>query len=444
MSGELTSENPRANEIHPPAMPVRGRILALAGIVLVALNLRLAISSLSVLFDPIGKSVSGFNVTVIAVVPLICFSLFGLLAHDIAERIGFEKSLVVAMLAVCAGTVLRAFMSNMWTFTACTVIAGAGMAVGNVLLPPVVKKYFPDHVGGMTATYAVTLAVSSALPTAFAIPIADAFNWRVSIGWWGIVALVAALPWVVTRPDRDLQEFDRARKERVLGTGPSHPQAMTRFEVWRWPISWALMSLLGFGFLSMYAITTNLKFYLAPASGRQYFTAAEVGTMLTVYTGLGVVHSLVIPLVIGRMRHPYLIIALSGLLQFVGYLGLLYEPKLSWVWVVVLAPSLMVTTASFQLINLRTRTAPGASALSSFVQGVGYIFACVGPLFVSLLHARSGGWAAPFWFLILAAAVMMLVAAPSVRHEYLEDAIAVHVRHRSDQSTTRTRRMTAP
>jgi MFS transporter, CP family, cyanate transporter len=175
-------------------MPIRGRVLALVEIILVAVNLRLAITSLSVLYDAIGKDVSGFSVTFIGILPLICFSIFGLLAHNVAEKIGFKKSLLIAMLAVFVGTLLRAFSSEVWTFAACTVVAGAGMAFGNVLLFPLIKKYFPDHIGGMTATYSVLIAVSSALPSALAIPVADAFHWRVSIGWWGIVALPAALP----------------------------------------------------------------------------------------------------------------------------------------------------------------------------------------------------------------------------------------------------------
>ncbi len=68
------------------------------------------------------------------------------------------------MLAVFVGTVLQAFSSGIWTFAACTVVAGAGMAFGRVLLFPVIKKYFPDHIGVMTATLSVLLAVSSAVP----------------------------------------------------------------------------------------------------------------------------------------------------------------------------------------------------------------------------------------------------------------------------------------
>ncbi len=177
----------------------------------------------------------------------------------------------------------------------------------------------------------------------------------------------------------------------------------------------------------------HLKSYLAPVSGRQYVSAAEVGSMLLIYNGLGLLHALITPLVIGRMKHPY-IIALGGTSQIIGYLRLLYEPTLSWVWAVVLAPSWMVCTALFQLINLRTHTTTDAPALSGFVQGVGYIFAGIGPLFVGLLHEWAGGWTVPFWFLILAAAVMMVVAAPSVKHEYLEVAVAVCVKHPSDSA----------
>lgn len=431
----MTHNNSSANVIHPPRMPIRGRVLALVGIVLVALNLRLAITSLSVLYDAIGKDVTGFSVTFVGILPLICFSIFGLLAHNVAERIGFENSLLIAMLAVFVGTVFRAFSSEIWTFAACTVVAGAGMAFGNVLLFPVIKKYFPDHIGAMTATFSVLLAVSSAVPPSLAIPVADAVHWRVSIGWWGIVALAAALPWIAIRPDKDLQAYEKAHNESKLGAGATHPEASTHVPVWKWPIAWSLMSLFGFGFLSRFSVTTHLKSYLDPVSGQQYFSAAEVGSMLSVYNSLGLFHALIIPLVIGRMKHPYIIIALSGTLQIIGYLGLLYEPTLSWAWAVVLAPSWMVCTALFQLINLRTHTTTGASALSGFVQGVGYIFAGIGPLFVGLLHEWTGGWSVPIWFLIVAAAVMMVVGVPSVKHEYLEDAVAVRVEHPSDSAT---------
>jgi len=69
------------------------------------------------------------------------------------------------------------------------------------------------------------------------------------------------------------------------------------------------------------------------------------------------------------------------------------------------------------------------------VQGVGYIFAGIGPLFVGLLHEWTGGWSVPIWFLIVTAAVMMVVGVPSVKHEYLEDAVAVRVEHPSDSAT---------
>jgi MFS transporter, CP family, cyanate transporter len=182
---DLTRNNSPANVIHPPRMPIRGRVLALVGVVLIALNLRLAITSLSVLYDAIGKEVTGFSVHIIGVLPLICFSIFGLLAHNVAERIGFKNSLLIAMLAVWVGTALRAFSSEIWTFAACTMVAGAGMAFGNVLLFPVIKKYFPEHIGGMTATFSVLLAVSSAVAPSLAIPVADAVHWRVSIGSGG-------------------------------------------------------------------------------------------------------------------------------------------------------------------------------------------------------------------------------------------------------------------
>jgi hypothetical protein len=250
-------------------------MLALAGIVLTAVNLRIAITSLTVLYSRIAPDVAGFNQSLVAILPLICFAVFGFLAPRLSRRIGLERSLAAAMLLVVAGEVLRAFSSDIITFAITTILAGAGMAFGNVFTPPAIKRYFPNAIGPMTATYSIILAVSAAVPSLVAIPIANASGWRFSVSWWAVLALAAAIPWLSLHNTRQTSS--------AAAPGRSSAPAAPHIAVWKWPVAWGLVFPLGFGFLSMYSVVNYLSDYLAPATGHRYFTAATVGDMLFAY-----------------------------------------------------------------------------------------------------------------------------------------------------------------
>ncbi len=77
-------------------------------------------------------------------------------------------------------------------------LALAGAAIGNVLIPTLVKRYFPERTGAMTALYTTALAIGMTGGAALTGPAERAFggDWRVGLGAWAGLALVAASPWL--------------------------------------------------------------------------------------------------------------------------------------------------------------------------------------------------------------------------------------------------------
>lgn len=384
-----------------------GQLLILVGIILTSLNLRAAVTSLSDLVLIVAKDIPHFSPSLMGILPLLCFAIFGALAPSVKNKLGFEKSLLISMIMVGLGLVLRATCSNFYVFVLNSITALIGMSFGNVLLPPLFKKYFPNNTGHITALYSVLIAVSAGLPSIISADTVGLVGWRIDIGLWGLLGFAAAIPWllqVIKRPDL-------TKASDAIEDGKFKP-------VYKWKQAWAMALLFGVGgMLPMYTIIDWLPTYLE----EQHLTIKAAGMALFLYNTLGIVHSFLVPLIIGKLKHPYILIIIAFVLQVAGYLGFMFNVERAMLWAVIAAPGLLVVPAVFQLFNLRTRTPQGATHLSSFVQCIGYLFAVVGPMLFGSLKSISGGYMVPFTFLLLMSLVMAIAGIFALRKNYLED-----------------------
>ncbi len=383
-----------------------GRAIALAGIILVTLNTRAAITSLSPIYDEIGKS---FPITPIAqgvlgMLPPLAFALFGWLAPRLIPRIGLEKSLLLAMILVCAGITARSFSNNIWMFGMLFTVCLAGMGMSNVLLPPVIKVYFPDRIGMVTSIYTGMVSVSASIPSLLAVPITQSSGWRFSTGVWAGLAFVAALPWV--RLLKGNQKSTNLVQHRYL-------------PAWRWLPAWALAIVFGVGSINIASMMSWLPKILTSTAG---VNQAEAGTMLSILTAIGFVPTMLVPMILFRIKHPILVILFLSICLVFGYLGLAYYPQWVWIWVTSIGIGLVLIPVCLTLINLRSRTADGSAALSGFVQGAGYLMGAAGPFVIGGLNSLTGGWIAALWFLTGMALVGTVAGVFSVQPKFIEDA----------------------
>ncbi len=405
----------------------------MAGILLVALTLRTAVTVVPPLVStidhdlPLNASVIG----VLGMLPTAAFAVFGFLTPYVIRWASLERLTVIAMFVAIVGQICRVLVPNTGLFLLFSVIALAGLGAGNVLLPPLVKQYFPDRIGLMTALYVTVLSAGTALPAQLAVPVADAAGWQTSLALWAGVNVMAAVPWLVMlighKPNRvppgaAVAPVSPEAASTRQGSGTAGKSAaivrVTKIRSWRSPLAIGLTLMFGCTSLNTYAMFAWLPGILTDAGlGR-----AEAGSMLALFAGVGLPLSLLVPLVASRMKNPFpLVLVFLGCFAG-GYLGLLLAPATgTWLWVVLAGMGPGTFPLSLLLINHRTRTRAGAGALSGFSQGAGYALACTGPLFFGMLHEGTGSWLVPFLFLFGTLLLLVSGAFFACKPRYLED-----------------------
>jgi CP family cyanate transporter-like MFS transporter len=395
-----------------PPRSTRARIrgpLVVVAILLAALNLRPAITSLGSVLEEArdGLGMSGAVAGLLTSVPVLCFAVFGIAAPRLARRFGPAAVVCAGMAVIALGLTLRPFAGGTPVFLAASVVALAGIAVTNVLMPVIVKRYFPDRVGPMTGIYSMALTAGAALGSAATVPVAHAAggSWRVGLGVWAVVAVVAVLPWLALARDRVRGE--------VTGAAPAPGVRITRSRT-----AWALTVFFGLQATSAYVVMGWLPQIFRDAG----VAAGTAGLLSAVAAGMGVPLSFVLPALAGRMRHQGPLAVALGLFGLAGYGGLWLAPAAApLLWAVLLG----ITNATFPLaltmIGMRSRTGSGVVRLSAFTQCTGYLIAFPGPILVGALYQHSGGWGLPIGLMAAILLPQTVAGVLAGRSRFVED-----------------------
>lgn len=409
----------------------RGRALAVLGIVLCAFSLRSAVASLSPVIELIGAdfTVSSALLGVIGTLPPACFALFGLLTPLLERRLGIERVTILALGSIAVGLVWRGLVGESIGLLLATTLIFAGVGMGNILLPPLVKKYFPDRLGLMMTLYTTAMAFSTFVPPLIAVPVADATSWRFSLAMWGAFALAGAIPWGLmlvrsgasraTPKDRAPEPAEGPATTRPAAsdvdpyavTGPIATSPTTRRlfgRLARIPLVWALAFTFGTSSTMAYVSFAWIPAIVVDLAG---VSAATAGLMLSLFAFLGLPASLLVPVLVVRFQATRPVFIVGSVGGLVGIFGLLLAPvpALLPLWMSLFGIVGVLFPLSLVLISIRSRTSESAVLLSSFVQSVGYTFAAVFPLLVGVLHEFSGGWTVP----LLVVAGVLVVTFPA-------------------------------
>lgn len=397
----------------------RGRFLVLAGILLVALTLRSAVTAVSPIIADVDRDLPLDSVVLglLGMLPTLTFACFGFLTPFVLRWASLERLTVIAMVVAATGQVARVFATDTPMFLALTVVGLAGMGAGNVLLPPLVKQYFPDRVGLITALYVTALSLGTAIPAQLAVPTSEAFGWQASLASWAVLNLVAALPWLGSFFRRPTPSLAEEETQGALGV-QAGTKPVRGIRVWRSPMALGLTLLFGCTSLNTYSMFAWLPQILTEAG----LNPATAGNLLALYAGLTLPLSLLVPVLASRMRNQFPIVAGLLLCYAAGYMGLFLAPgQLTVLWVVLAGVGPGTFPLALLLINMRTRTREAAGVLSGFCQGVGYAVACAGPLLFGLLHQLTGHWSAGFGLLFLTLGLLGAGAVFACRPVFLED-----------------------
>jgi len=380
--------------------------LLVVGILALALNLRAAITGLPPVFPELSAALnlSSAAIAALAAVPVLCFGLFSGLGAPLSRRFGEERVLLVALLLLACGLLLRGAAPEVMLFPG-TVLAGGAIALGNVLLPSLIKRRHPGHAGLLIGAYLLTMSSGAVIGALIAVPVYQAAagstaavaGWPVqlTLGLWAVPALAAALVWLPQIRYRTVPDT----------TGPG--STGRRAPVNRHLLAWQVAAFMGLQSLTYYAALSWL-----PTLFRDRGVSPEhAGALLALMNFGNAVTAMLMPVLAHRARDQRPLVLVAGLASAVGLTGALLAPvSTAFVWTLLLGLGQGASLGLAIFFTVARAPDPVASAsLSGFAQSVGYLIATGGPLAIGFLHTATGGWDVPV-VALLAATVVQLSA----------------------------------
>lgn len=403
----------------PPRGLWQGRAAILIGLVLLGIGLRHAVTGLSPLLsdvrEALGMGTAG--ATLIGMLPTLCFGAAGFLAPVVVRKIGAEQTALLAVALAAAGTLARLFMGSAPVFIALSVVALVGMGMGNVVGAPLVKKYFPDRQATMVTVFALLMQAGATLPAMTAIPVANAFGWQASLASWGVLSLVAVVPWAIQLLKMRSAQPGAAQ----AGTAATAPaaQKLGLAQLVTSPVALGTALFYAMASLNIYAMLAWLPTILQQHLG---LDRNAVGVAFSVYTFMTLPMAFVTPLIANKLKNPMPLAALLAAAGPLGYLGMIFGVGPAWLMTLVAGLAGGAFPLAIAMFNLRTRTTMGSASIAGFAMGIGYLAGTLGPLLGGWLYAVSGSWTTPLWVYVATVVPMaiggMMMARPG---RYLED-----------------------
>ncbi len=411
----------RDHEPRPAPSPWRRRIVVV-GLLLAALNLRPAVTSLGPLLKEVRDDLgmSGTIAGLLTSMPAACFAVFGITAPRLARRFGPGAVVCTGLAAIATGLALRPFAGGTVAFLCASALGLAGIAVSNILMPVIVKGWFPDRVGSMTGLYSMGLSLGTASAAAATVPMTDALggSWRAGLGVWAVLAGVAVVPWLFLARDRTHRRSERAAAAEPASDQPVSGAAGAR--ITRSPTAWAMAVFFGLQSTAAY-ITMGWMPQIFRDAG---VSASTSGVLLAVIMAMGVPLAFVLPRMAARLRNQGVLAVVLGVCGLIGYTGLWLAPASgAWVWAVLLGVANCAFPLALTMISMRARTSAGVVRLSAFAQSTGYLLSIPGPLLVGALYQHSGGWDAPLALMAGLMVPQIVTGLLAGRDRTLEDEI---------------------
>lgn len=380
-------------------------ILLILGIVLIASNLRSSITAVSPLIAEIVQDtgMSNTQMGLLTTLPLLAFAALSLLAPRISQRFGLENTLLVSLIILTGGILLRSLPSLYMLYIGTTIL-GISIAMGNVLLPSVIKRDFPSRVGLLTGVYTSSMSIWGAIASGISIPISQGIGlgWRRTLMCWAIFSAIAIIVWLP-------QVRFRNR--------PQQNSWITHSMMWRSRIAWNVTTFMGLQSIQFYTTLVWLPDILLER-GIGIFTA---GWLLSAMQFVGIPLTFIVPIIAGRLASQKSIVLVTVILFLIGALGLLSGgTKILTISIILIGLS---NGAGFALavsfFGLRTSNPQEAAALSGMAQSLGYLLASTAPALFGFLHDLTHSWNLTLIVLMAMGPLQLIVGFGASRNEHI-------------------------
>jgi MFS transporter, CP family, cyanate transporter len=391
-----------------PVSSVSRPTLLIAGFLLIAASLRAPFTSVAPLLGMIRQSfdLSTTEAGVLTTLPLVAFAAVSPFAALLAREYGLERSLFGALALIGGGIVLRS-AGTVWCLYLGTWIIGSGIAIGNVLLPSLLKRDFPRKIATLTAAYAFTMGATAALGSVVAIPLSQVpgFGWPAALGTVVLLPIASAIMWL-----------PQLRNHTAPARGTATPPHGGR--TWRSPLAWQVTLFLGINSFIYYVAIGWFPAIL----GDDGYSPAEAGALHGLLQLATAVPGPVLVPIVNRMKDQRAIAFGVSVIAMAGLVGLLAAPAWATLWMILFGfGSGAAIILALVFVSLRVTSSHQAAALSGMAQCVGYLLAAAGPTLVGAMHDVLGGWNAALTVCAALCVVMAVLGLLAGRARHIAD-----------------------
>ncbi|MBD1223170.1 CynX/NimT family MFS transporter [Virgibacillus halodenitrificans] len=388
------------------------RVLLFIGIIVVAFNLRPAITSIGPLIGIIRDDVglSNWSVGLLTSLPLIAFAIMSPIVPRLANRYTNERIMMVGLILLAIGISARS-ISLISLLFAGTLFVGLGIAICNVLLPGVIKDKFPAKVALMTSLYSTAMGIFAAAASGLSIPIATGMDlgWKLALLIWCLPAIIGIFIWVYLNKNNNKEQT-----EEINYINPSENR------MWKSPLAWHVAAFMGLQSFLFYVTISWLPEILHDYG----MDIAHAGWMLSMMQFIGLPASFFVPVIAGKFKSQRPIVVIMASCSVIGYSGLLLGNSYVMLVIstVIIGIALSGTFAlALAFLGMRAKNAKQAAELSGMAQALGYVLAAAGPIFIGYLYDLTHLWAIPLITLIIIALMVMAFGLSAGRDVYVLD-----------------------
>ncbi|RAS87281.1 CynX/NimT family MFS transporter [Priestia endophytica] len=400
----------RINQLEQPKPDLKPRIgLLIIGIILMGANLRAPLTSVGPLINSIRDSLGISNILAgtITTVPLLAFAFLSPFAPKLARRFGIEFTLFISLILLTIGIGIRSFGDATTLFIG-TILIGSCIAIGNVLLPSLIKHHFTQNIGIITGIYTVSMNLCGAIGSGISIPISSlsGLGWSGALGCWGILSLLTLLFW--------LPRLQNQHKSiRLVQT----KKKVKSINLWRSKLAWNVTLFMGFQSLIFYTMVTWLPEILE----QKGLNTHEAGWMLSLMQFAMLPTTFIVSILAGRLKKQHSLVLISVVLLIGGLFGVLYGSIIFIpIWIITVGIGLgFAFSLAMMFFNLRTQNKNEAAELSGMAQSLGYLLSAIGPVLFGWLHDVTQNWNTSLLMLVLTSVIIFITGIGAGKNEYV-------------------------
>ncbi|MEF7557416.1 MFS transporter [Bacillus thuringiensis] len=380
------------------------------GIVFIAANLRAPLTSVGPIVGLIkdDMNISNTLAGMVTTLPLLAFALFSPIVPKLGRKFGVERIIFSSIVFLTVGIIIRS-LSGVAALYIGTAVLGLAISVGNVLLPGLIKREFPEHIGLMTGVYSISMNLFGAIASGISVPIALGlgFGWKGALEIWGILSFISIIFWL-----------PQMKHHNVKRDTVHHKTADSHVNVWGSALAWQVTLFMGLQSMIFYVLVAWLPEILK----QQGLNSSQSGLMLSVMLLALLPFTFIVPVIAGRMSGQRSLVIITSILLLIGTLGLLYgSSKLIVLWIIALGiGGGFAFSLSMMFFGLRTSSAEQAAELSGMAQSIGYLLAAVGPTLFGFIHDATNSWTIPLLILVGASVLLFIFGLGAAKERYID------------------------